>query len=84
VAKVGTPKAGGAISQQAAGQPWLAHGHKQTTQKSEELNFLPLLAIKPPFLSQTVHRSVTNMLKYCATPSVNTCTNIININKLNI
>jgi hypothetical protein len=33
VAKVGTSKAGGTISQQAAVHPWIAadaHGHKQT------------------------------------------------------
>jgi hypothetical protein len=31
VAKVGTSKAGGTISQQAAVNPWLAHGNKQQT-----------------------------------------------------
>jgi hypothetical protein len=40
VAKVGTSKAGGTISQQAAVHPWLAadaHGNKQTNKKEHAL-----------------------------------------------
>jgi hypothetical protein len=41
VAKVGTPKAGGTISQQAAVHPWLnadAHGNKQTNKVKQYNN----------------------------------------------
>jgi hypothetical protein len=39
VAKVGTPKAGGTIRQQAAVHPWLAadaHGNKQTKKETNK------------------------------------------------
>jgi hypothetical protein len=41
VAKVGTSKAGGTISQQAAVHPWLAadaHGNKQTNKTNKQTN----------------------------------------------
>jgi hypothetical protein len=43
VAKVGTSKAGGTISQQAVVHPWLAtdaHGNKQTNKMQQILKFI--------------------------------------------
>jgi hypothetical protein len=49
VAKVGTSKAGGTISQQAAVHPWLAadaHGNKQNDDKKFESSFRTPLKLK--------------------------------------
>jgi hypothetical protein len=54
VAKVGTSKAGGTISQQAAVHPWLAadaHGNKQTNKQGQTIYWRI-----SPFLASTGQR----------------------------